>query len=255
MKRLSWLLLLCCLTVAGRGWAATTATNNGGLLTELGSDYVKLTSDFTGQTILVYGTTSEAGNVVIKVVSPSEPVNLSHKVKIGPFWVNGAKVAVHDAPALVQILASAPLDTLLSQSERDQYGLNLKDALTGAKADRPPSGLGDWRSALLELKKRSHHYEVQDGAVHIMHRRLFRATFRLPADIPLGNYQVHVYLVNGGHVFAHQTLQLHVLQMGMEHRVVRAAHHSSWTFGIALTVFALLFGLGFSILLRLITRA
>lgn len=252
MKRLSWLLLLCCLTVAGPGWAATTT--NGALLTELGSDYVKLTSDFTGQTILVFGTTSQAGNVIIKVVSPSEPVNLSHKIKIGPFWVNGAKVAVHDAPALVQILSSAPLDKLLGQSERDRYGLNLKDALTGAKAANPPPGLGDWRSALLELKKRSDHYQIQNNAVHIMHQRLFRATFRLPADIPLGNYRVHVYLVKGGHIFAHQTLQLHAMQMGMEHRVVHAARHVAWTFGIGLTLFALFFGLGFSILLRLITR-
>ncbi|HDO34330.1 MAG TPA: hypothetical protein ENH08_04335, partial [Chromatiales bacterium] len=117
--------LLACIGFACAVFAAGGVYAADGLTVELSHAHVEITSHFTGKKILVYGVRSHPGAVIVKLVSPPEEVNLSRKIRIGPFWVNGAKVAVHGAPAIAYLLSSEPLDQALSPQQRARYGLTL----------------------------------------------------------------------------------------------------------------------------------
>ncbi|GBE11073.1 putative transmembrane protein [bacterium BMS3Abin12] len=247
--------LLACIGFACAVFAAGGVYAADGLTVELSHAHVEITSHFTGKKILVYGVRSHPGAVIVKLVSPPEEVNLSRKIRIGPFWVNGAKVAVHGAPAIAYLLSSEPLDQALSPQQRARYGLTLADVLKGARAHAPPGALPNWRAALLTLKRRTGHYRLDGHAVNLASRHLFRAVFDLPADVPIGSYHIEVYLAHGGRVVARDDLRLAVLQPSFERRLARAAHDRSWAFGTGVTLLALAFGLSLSIGLRWFTRA
>ncbi len=247
--------LLACIGLACAVFATGGVRAADGLTAELSHAHVEITSHFTGKKILVYGVRSHSGVVIVKLVSPPEEINLSRKIRIGPFWVDGAKVSVRGAPAIAYLLSSKPLDRALSPQQRARYGLTLADVLKGARAHAPPGALPHWRAELLALKRRAGYYRLDGHAVNLVNRHLFRAVFDLPADVPIGRYRIEVYLARGGRVVAHDELRLAVLQPSFERRLARTAHDRSWAFGVGVTLLALASGLGLSIGLRWFTRA
>ena len=245
MKRVLTLLVL---VTAGAQCAA--APGGGGLVTQLATERVDITTHFTGEKILVFGAMSRQGDVVVKVVSPQQPVALSRKVAAGPFWLDGEKVDVTGTPGLYYLLSSRPLEQILGAKERKRYGLDMGDALAGARLGPGSPAPKDWKSAFTRIKRDDGHY-VQDGhAVKLSDNRLFFANIDLPAKLPLGVYQLHIYLVKDGKVISRQSRRLHVEQVRLERWVVDAAHAHSWEFGAAFTSLAMVLGLALGMALR-----
>lgn len=239
------------------GMATQTARSGAGhdsdnaLVTELATDRVDITSQFTGEKILVFGAISSPGDVIIKVTSPNETVALTRKAELGPFWLSDGKIRISHAPGLLYLLSTRPIPDVLSMQARQQYGLRLEDALARAKPlDTIPKDMQDWQSAYLRLKKADGYYRHEDQAIHLVGNRLFSTSLDLPAKLPLGTYRLDIYLVKDGNVIAQQQRTLNVQQVRLEHWVSQTAHTWSWTFGISFVVFAMLLGLFLGVVLR-----
>ena len=248
MKQL--LAVLFAASLFGTSLPAGAAVADDGLVTQLATDHVEITAQFTGEHVMLFGAMSRPGDVIVKVVSPNEDVALSRKVETGPFWLNSGKLTVKGTPGLLYLLASRRIEDIAKDSERKRYGLDIEDALSSAQVPDDSQGMSDWREAFLRLKKNNEHYLRSDSAIKLVRNRLFLATVPLPAKLPLGTYQLDIYLVNNGTVISHQHQTLEVEQVRLEHWVSQMAHEHSWTFGIAFTVFAMGLGLGLGIALR-----
>jgi uncharacterized protein (TIGR02186 family) len=226
------------------------ASADDGLVAEMATDHVNITSQFTGEDILIFGAVSRPGDVIIKVQSPAQDVVLSRKVKFGPIWLDSGKLVVRGTPGLVYLLTSKPVAELLSPADADRYGLRLEDALAGARLEGQEKGMTDWRQAFLRLKRRKNYYLQADHAVKLESKRLFVTSLDLPAKLPLGIYNLDIYLVRNGKVVSHETHQIDVRQVRLERWVSNVAHSHAWLFGGAFTLLALLVGLGLGIVLR-----
>lgn len=247
MKHLTFLLALIFFSMSQTSTAATGQS----LLTELQTGHVDVTMTFTGQDILIYGALFKPGDVIIKVTSPDVSVALSHKKAIGPFWLDSGKITVRHTPGLFYLLSSRALDKIMPSAEQQKYGLQLPAALSKAKVDAAAADkMGDWQTAFLKLKQDGGLFRQLPHAVKLMEKRLFSATIQLPANIPLGTYHLDTYLVQNGHVISHQTRNLVVNQVQLEHWVANAVDQHSWAFGIAFTLFALFLGLTLGMALR-----
>lgn len=222
----------------------------GGLITQLATDHVDITTRFTGKDILVFGAMTSPGDIVIRVVSPDETVALSRKVPVGPFWLSGGQVTVRGAPGLMYVLSSRPLDKILPAKERRRYGLDFDGIVEKAGLVEKKAHMDDWRAAFVRLKRANGNYLQADDAVKEVGKRLFSATVALPAKIPLGMYRIGVYLVRDGKVIDSTAGQLDVQQVRMARWVAQAAHNHGWIFGISFTVFALVLGLLLGMALR-----
>jgi len=237
-------VMLCC------AWRPATAAVHT-LLTELQSEHVDVTMTFTGQDTLIYGALSKPGDVIIKVTSPDESVDLSHKTAIGPFWLDGGKLTIRNTPGLYYLLSSRPLNNIVSPEVQKKFGLHLHDALSGAKyEDKTASAMGNWQDAYIQLKEDAGLFRKLPGAVKLVEKRLFSATIHLPAKIPLGTYHLDVYLAQNGRIISHQRRNLIVDEVQLEHWVANAVNNYSWLFGVSFTLFALFLGLTLGIALR-----
>lgn len=222
----------------------------GGLVTQLATDHVDITARFTGQEILIFGALSRHGEVIVKLRAPDQAVALSRKAKFGPFWLNSGKLTLDAAPGLLYVLASSPVGKMLDVRTRERYGLTLEHAVAKLRVTQVPEGMEDWRDALLQLKKQDHYY-VQDGhAVTLVSDRLFFTRVDLPAKIPLGTYQLEIFLVRGGQIVGHQNRTLEVREVRLERWVSDVAHGHPWTFGVLFTLLAMGLGLALGIVLR-----
>jgi uncharacterized protein (TIGR02186 family) len=232
------------------GITQSAVAEDRSLVTELESEHVDVTIDFTGKNTLIFGAIAKHGDVVIKVRSPDLGVALSHKSKFGPFWLDSGRITVRGTPGLFYLLSSHPITEIVSPAEQKHYGLHLRDALSKAQLNVPAtSEMADWQHALINLKERGLFRKIPN-AVKVVKNRLFSAEIELPANIPLGIYHLDIYLVQNGSIISHKTQTLDVEEVKLEHWIATTVDGHSWLFGIGFTVFALILGLTIGMALR-----
>lgn len=231
-------------------WTAAARADTG-LLSELASSHVKISTGFTGQHVFVYGSIRHAGDIIIRVTSPEEGAALSRKGKVGPFWLNGHKMLVQHVPALVYLLANRPLDKIATRSVLRKNGLTFQAVLATAQVSGGPAhGYNDWQAAFERLKQKQGMFSQRDNDVRIDRGRLFSANFPLPATLPIGVYQLDIYYFRNGLLIAHQGRVLQVDEVGLERWISSIALHKPWAFGLSFTLGAIALGLSLSMLLR-----
>jgi uncharacterized protein (TIGR02186 family) len=221
------------------------------MLADLESSHVKITTEFTGQHIFVFGTISRSGDIVVRVASPDEAAVLSHKGRVGPFWIKSGKLRVDHVPGLVYLLSNRPLNEIAHRSVLERYGLTFHSNLAAAQISGGPApGYEDWQAAFERLKQDQGMFRKLDDDVHIDHGRLFSANFPLPATLPIGTYRLNTYYFRNGKLIAHHASALQVKEVGIERWISRVARDYSWVFGVLFTLLAVALGLALSMLLR-----
>ena len=227
--------------------ASTVAPN---VVLGTGTDKVDVTSRFRGRDILVFGALSHPGQVIVALRSPDSAVAVTRKTQMGPIWVTGKKVTVSHFPGVLQILSSAPVDQILSPARLDALGLDPRGILAHATYEPEPADPGSWQQAVLHNKEKQGAYRINPHGVRVQDGRLFSAHLLLPASLPLGAYELDVYLVHNGRVLAQSAQKIDVQQVGLEEWVARFADQKPWLFGIVLTLFLATLGLGLGIIMQ-----
>ena len=243
-RAFGWTLAMCCSV-----WL-TCARADSGLLTDLESSHVKITTGFSGQHVFVFGSTPRPGDIIIRVTSPDEAVALSRKERVGPFWLKRGKLLVDHVPGLVYLLSNRPLNEIAGRGVLERRGLTFHSTLVAAQIGGIPAGYRDWQAAFERLKQKQGLFRKLEGDVRIDGGRLFSANFPLPATLPLGPYQLDVYSFRDGKLKAHRASTLQVNEVGIERWLSRVALRHSGTFGVVFTLLALALGLTLSMLLR-----
>lgn len=204
---------------------------------------VKITTDFAGTTIEAVGAMARSGELIIKLVGPKQEATLSRETKLGPFWVEGERVKVGDAPSLLFLYATAPIASILSPDEQQKYGLNLEGVWVRVEPQLKAHAASDWRKAFYRLKEKQGFYHEDDRAIRVFGNRLFIADMRLPGDLQVGTYTIETLLVKSGKVVGHTVGTFKVRLSGIERWVWNEAHDRSWLFGGLFTLLCMLLGL------------
>jgi len=238
MKR--WAL---CLLFAS-GWMLQTAwPAEEPLVVAPATSEVKITTDFAGKTIEAIGAMSRPGELIIKLVGPKQEATLSRESRIGPFWVEGDRVKMEDAPSLLFLYATAPIASILSPEEQQKHGLNLEGVWVRVEPQLKAHAATDWRKAFIRLKEKQGYYHEDDRAIRVFGNRLFIADMRLPGDLQVGTYTIETMLVQSGKVVGHTVGKFKVRLSGVERWVWNEAHDRPWLFGGAFTLLVMLLGL------------
>jgi uncharacterized protein (TIGR02186 family) len=238
-------LALCC------GAGATAAPADSGLLTNLESGHVKITTGFTGQHVFVFGSTARPGDIVIRVTSPDETQALSRKGRVGPFWIKRGKMLIENVPGLVYLLSNRPLDEIADRAVLDRHGLTFHSTLASARIDgEPAKEYEDWQAAFERLKRKQGLFRKLERDVRLEGGRLFSADFPLPAKLPIGAYRLEVYAFRNGVLIARNKSTLLVDEVGIERWLSGVALRHSVAFGVLFTLLAVALGLSLSMLLR-----
>ncbi|WP_308388076.1 TIGR02186 family protein [Acidithiobacillus sp. AMEEHan] len=230
--------------------AAQASLHTPNVVLGTGTDKVDVTSRFRGRDILVFGALSHPGAVIAVLRSPDSAVAVTRKTQMGPIWVTGKKVTVSQFPGVLLIDSSAPLDKILPAAERKALGLDPYGILEKAKYEPEPQDRDAWMAAVIAAKERQGTYQIRSGSVAIQDGRLFSTHLHLPASLPLGSYELDVYLVNHGKILAQSQQKIDVQQVGLEEWIADYAEHQPWLYGVALTLILAFLGLGLGIVMQ-----
>lgn len=234
------------------------------LSTDVSSHLVAIQSDFTGSQILLFGAVTgrntsievtETAEFDIAIVVRGPDVNLVERLKERVFgiWINRKSALFSSVPGFYAVVSTRPLGIINAAGngrtsglfERNAIGIDNLVLRPKPVAGAPSFGREEaakFRDALLRHQIRSGLYFENPGVVTFLGDTLFRTTVDLPADVPVGSYEIEVYLFKDGKVIDAQSLPLFVNKIGMGRYLFRTAYDKPLLYGFCAVIMALLIG-------------
>jgi uncharacterized protein (TIGR02186 family) len=238
------------------GLAAPAAAER--LISSLSSHQVLVTSSFAGAELVLFGsierdakTVSRRGgyNIVVTVAGPPQTLVTRRKDRVFGIWANTDSRTFTDAPSYLAVLSNKPLDEIASSGVQQRLDIGMDNVPMPESAAMQPSDLV-FRDALIRLQKRRHLYIEEPTSVTFLTPNLFRATIHLPAEAPVGGYEVEVKLFADGENIARTSSALEVVKVGVEQFIASSARNHGLLYGLSTTLMALLTGWFASIVFR-----
>ena len=233
-------LALCLAALSGAARAES-------LVSTLSDDSVEITSNFTGEQIVVFGAVRGAPEgdpgyeVAIVVQGPPENIVVREKERILGIWANRTSREFDTVPSYYVMHLSENFSAALSPADMLQYRLGVfsLDFFQGANQEKTSTRFA---KALVDLKTKRGLYAERKREVKFLAPNVFRTTFFLPSDIPTGEYRVAVYLFRGEALLAGETETLTIMKGGFSERIARAALDFPLPYGLVCVALAIFTG-------------
>jgi uncharacterized protein (TIGR02186 family) len=242
--------------------AATTPAVAERLITSLSNHRVLVTPSYTGEELVLFGAverdaqtvTRRSGyDVVITVFGPRQTMVTFRKDRMAGIWVNADSRVFVNVPSYLAVLASRPFDQIAGRDVLRRLQIGLDNFLLPQQIGVDTADVvreDPFRTAFLRLRAEDGLYREEPNAVTFLTPNLFRASIPLPAQVPVGTYEVDVKLFADGAMIARTASALEIIKVGFEQFVADAARHHGLLYGFATALMALCTGWLASIVFR-----
>ncbi|HVZ14242.1 MAG TPA: TIGR02186 family protein [Bauldia sp.] len=218
---------------------------------------VVITSNFIGAPITVFGVIDQAPagatpdryRVAVLVTGHDENIIARRKDRVAGVWVNDAAATIGAAPAFYALSSVGPAAELASQGvlKRLELGFdNIGFTFSGAAG----TASGEFRDAYVRLKRDAGLYAEQPSLTFVANNLVFRSSVNIPANIPVGRYQVLAYVFSAGDLVASAQDAIDVSKSGPEGLVSAFARGQSLAYGIICAGLALFVGWAGGVIFR-----
>jgi uncharacterized protein (TIGR02186 family) len=232
------------------------------LIASISSHRVMVTSSFTGSELVLFGgierdaaTVSRRGDydIVVTVSGPARNFQTFRKERIMGIWINADSRVFENAPSYLAVLSNRPLEAIAGRELRRRLQLGLDNALLLQRANAniaDASRQDPFRQAFLQLQADHKLYREDKTGVTFLTPALYQAGIPLPAEAPIGNYEVDVKLFADGVMIARTPSAFEVYKAGFEQVVTAAARDHGLVYGLCTALMALLTGWLASVVFR-----
>jgi uncharacterized protein (TIGR02186 family) len=232
------------------------------LVASLSNHRVMVTSNFTGEELVLFGGIEQdaasrprrAGyDIVVTVTGPRQTVVTFRKARVLGIWVNADSRIIENAPAYLAVLSNRPLDAItnIEALRRLQLGLDNIPLPQRASVNIADAASDDpFRLAFIKIKSDQGLYRELSNGVTFLTPALFRASIPLPAEVPVGTYEVDVRLFADGAQIARAPSPFEVYKSGFEQVVTAAARDHGALYGFATAMMAIATGWFASVVFR-----
>ncbi|HUC62103.1 MAG TPA: TIGR02186 family protein [Alphaproteobacteria bacterium] len=212
------------------------------LVADLSSHLVAVTTGFTGANVLLFGAVEGEGDVVVVVRGPDEEVVVRHKDRIAGIYINRERMTFPRVPSYYLVASNRPLDQIASPGEFARQEIGLPALHLNPQGAHPPALDAKFRAALIRNKMDEGLYSSGVAKVEFLGARLFRVSVYFPSNVPIGTYQVQVYLFKNGVISSAQTTPLVVSKIGLSADIYEYAHRDALAYGLIAVLLALAAG-------------
>jgi uncharacterized protein (TIGR02186 family) len=193
-----------------------SAARAEGLVADLTSHLIAITTGFTGASVVLFGATDGPGNVIVAVRGPEREMTVRRKSRVAGIWVNTQQVTFANVPSFYAVAASRPVADILSPAAAAFYHLGIANLKLVAATPAPSVVVDAFRTALDRTQQEAGLFVERMGKVDFLGEQLFRTTITFPSNVPTGTYLVEVFLVRDNDIVSGQTTPLVVSKVGVD---------------------------------------
>ena len=192
-------------------------------------------------------------DLVVTVSGPKDDMVTRRKERKFGIWINTDYRQFLKVPGYLALFANRPFDEIAPPEveRRQQLGLNnvlLTQRVGPDYADVVPND--PFRSAFVRLQRQRGLYREDTAAVTFLTPTLFRTGIPLPAEVPIGTYEVEIKLFSKGALVTRTETAFEIVKVGFEQFVATTARQNGLTYGLVTAAMALLTGWLASIVFR-----
>ena len=236
------------------------STVREGLEIGTSTNEIAIASDFRGADLTVFGALTNADqlflaighyDIIVTLEGPRDYATVRRKERVLGIWMNTQSMTFEQVPESYSLASTREIDTINEGSSLNSIGVGIGHlTLTPTGYIGNAVNLSEFREAYRRLKLANGLYQRDTSGVRFVSSSLFRASLRLPANIPDGVHTVRAYLFKGGELILEQELPLRVVKTGLEQAITDAAHNRPIAYGFLCVLIALITGWGASLIFR-----
>jgi uncharacterized protein (TIGR02186 family) len=231
------------------------------LIVSVSNHRITVTPNYSGEELVLFGSIERDGkpreradyDIVVTVSGPRADMVTRRKERKLGIWVNVDSREFIQVPSYLGIFSNRPIEDIAAPDvqRRQQIGLNnfflpqrIGPDVANVVASDP------FRIAFVQLRTNHGLYREQTSAVTFLTPTLFRTGIPLPADVPIGTYDVDIKLLAGGMLIAKTETAFEIVKIGFEQFVANAARQHGLLYGLATALMALMTGWLASVVFR-----
>lgn len=220
----------------------------------LSATEVEISAAFTGAQITAFGVIERDPGaaalpvdadyqVAVVLLGPRQSVVTRRQDRVFGIWANREAQTIINPPSVYLLSTSVDVARLAAPAVRTRLQLgfdNIAFVYQGRAIVNDPAA-AEFRDAYIRLKENAALYRDTIG-VQFVGNLVFRTTFRLPANLPTGDYTAIAYLFSDNELIARAEERIAVYKTGFEATLAAFARTQGLPYGILVVAMALAIG-------------
>jgi uncharacterized protein (TIGR02186 family) len=224
------------------------------LIVSISNPRITVTPNYSGGELVLFGGIEKdvdtprdraVYDLVVTVSGPRADMVTRRKERKFGIWINTDSRQFLMVPSYLAVFSNRPFEAIAPPEvqRRQQLGINyvlLTQRVGPDYADVVADDL--FRSAFVRLRTRHGLYREETSAVTFLTPTLFRTGIPLPAEVPIGAYQVDIKLFADGALVTKTETSFEIVKVGFEQFVATAAKQNGLAYGLVTALMALMTG-------------
>ena len=230
------------------------------LVVTISRHQVLVTSNFTGTSIVLFGTVEpdtaasrrRVGNynLVVTVTGPRENVTTRRKERVLGIWTNMAGLTFNNVPSYLAVMSNRPFEQIVDFETLRRTPVMLDQIVLPGENVGDPREAEAFRANFIRLKMEQGLYSQRTNGVTLLTPTVFRAEIPLPAQTAIGNYDVDIKVFAESILVARASSAFEIIKVGFEQFIASASREYGLLYGLATAMMAIFTGWFASVVFR-----